>query len=159
MIVVDAGVLGRPQIRPDVTPRGRWRRPRAPTCEALAEAGDRGAAVMAMSRGAAVVARRLFAQAALHGIMGMGGSGNSSIAAAAMQALPIGVPKLIVSTLASGDTRPYVGSSDVTMMYSVVDIAGINRLSERILGNAAAAIAGMAGSYAGRRQRVARASR
>ncbi len=65
----------------------------------------------------------------------------------AMRALPIGVPKLMVSTLASGDTRPYVGAVDVTMMYSVVDIAGINRISERILTNAAAAIAGMARAY------------
>jgi uncharacterized protein (UPF0261 family) len=65
-----------------------------------------------------------------------------------MRALPVGVPKLMVSTLASGDTRPYVGAVDVTMMYSVVDIAGINRISERILSNAAAAIAGMAQSYA-----------
>jgi uncharacterized protein (UPF0261 family) len=66
-----------------------------------------------------------------------------------MRALPIGVPKLMVSTLASGDTRPYVGAVDVSMMYSVVDIAGINRISERILTNAAAAIAGMARAYAG----------
>lgn len=84
--------------------------------------------------------------------MGMGGSGNSSIAAAAMRELPVGVPKLIVSTLASGDTRPYVGANDVTMMYSVVDIAGVNRVSERILSNAAAAIAGMAGAYAKRKR-------
>src|SRR4029079_18693879 len=68
----------------------------------------------------------------------------SSIAARAMRALPVGVPKLLVSTVASGDTRPYVGAVDVTMMYSVVDIAGINRVSARILANAAAAIAGMA---------------
>jgi uncharacterized protein (UPF0261 family) len=78
----------------------------------------------------------------------MGGSGGSSIIGRAMQALPIGVPKLIVSTMASGDTKVYVGSSDIAMMHSVVDIAGINGVSERILGNAAAAVAGMASAYA-----------
>jgi uncharacterized protein (UPF0261 family) len=74
----------------------------------------------------------------------VGGSGNSSIGAAAAQALPVGVPKLIVSTVASGDTRPYIGATDVSMTYSVVDISGLNRISERILSNAAGAIAGMA---------------
>src|SRR3990170_4454506 len=102
---------------------------------------------MAMARGAAEVARRLHAAGRLDGILGIGGSGGTSIAAAAMEALPIGVPKLIVSTMAAGDTRPYVGSSDVAMLHSVVDFAGIDRLSERILTNAAAAIAGMAGTY------------
>jgi uncharacterized protein (UPF0261 family) len=72
-----------------------------------------------------------------------GGSGGSSIAAAAMRALPVGVPKLLVSTVASGDTRPYVGAVDVTMMYSVVDISGVNSVSARIMANAAGAIAGM----------------
>jgi uncharacterized protein (UPF0261 family) len=107
-------------------------------------AHDRGPAVQAMARGAAEVVRRLHAEGRLDGILGVGGSGGSSIVAAAMQALPVGVPKLLVSTMASGDTRPYVGESDVAMLYSVVDISGINGLSERILTNAAAAIAGMA---------------
>jgi uncharacterized protein (UPF0261 family) len=74
----------------------------------------------------------------------LGGSGGTSIAAGAMRALPVGVPKLIVSTMASGDTRPYVGTTDITMTYSVVDVAGINSVSARILDNAAAALAGMA---------------
>ena len=113
---------------------------------ALAEAGDRGAAVEAMARGAAEVARRLHAEGRLDGIVSVGGSGNSSIAGLAMRVLPVGVPKLIVSTVASGDTRPYVGASDVTMTYSVVDIAGINQISARILTNAAGAIAGMVGA-------------
>jgi uncharacterized protein (UPF0261 family) len=95
-----------------------------------------------------VIVRDLFAAGRLHGILGLGGSGGSSIATQAMRALPVGVPKLMVSTLASGDTRPYVGAVDVTMMYSVVDIAGINRISERILTNAANAIAAMARGYA-----------
>jgi uncharacterized protein (UPF0261 family) len=87
---------------------------------------------------------RLHAEGRLDGILSVGGSGNSSIAAQAMRGLPVGVPKLIVSTLASGDTRPYVGATDVSMTYSVVDISGLNRISERILSNAAGAIAGMA---------------
>ncbi len=111
---------------------------------ALAAAHDRGPAVAAMTRGAIEVVKRLYAEGRLNGILGAGGSGGTSIVSAAMQALPVGVPKLVVSTVASGDTRPYVGTSDVAMMYSVVDIAGINGLSEKILTNAAAAIAGMA---------------
>jgi uncharacterized protein (UPF0261 family) len=97
-----------------------------------------------MGQGAARVVKRLHEEGRLDGILSLGGSGGSSIAAAAMRELPVGVPKLIVSTVASGDTRPYVGASDVTMTYSVVDISGLNRISERILSNAAAAIAGMA---------------
>jgi uncharacterized protein (UPF0261 family) len=111
---------------------------------ALAAAGDRGPAVAAMTRGAVEVVKRLHAEGRLDGILGMGGSGGSSLVSAAMQALPVGVPKILVSTVASGDTRPYVGTTDIAMMYSVVDIAGINGLSERILTNAAAGIAGMA---------------
>lgn len=111
---------------------------------ALREANDRGAAVETMCRGSAAVVARLHAEGRLDGLLTVGGSGNSSIGAAAAAALPVGVPKLIVSTVASGDTRPYVGAKDVTMTYSVVDISGLNRISERILANAAGAIAGMA---------------
>ncbi|MFC1464824.1 MAG: Tm-1-like ATP-binding domain-containing protein [Candidatus Brachytrichaceae bacterium NZ_4S206] len=151
VILVDAGILGAPQAKPTIT-REEVARAAGAEVAALAAAGDRGAAVMTMARGAAEIAKRLYAEKKLDGIMGMGGSGNSSIAAAVMRELPVGVPKLIVSTLASGDTRPYVGANDVTMMYSVVDIAGINRVSERILSNAAAAIAGMATAYAKRKR-------
>jgi uncharacterized protein (UPF0261 family) len=111
---------------------------------ALERSGDRGAAMAAMTRGAVRVVRRLHAEGRLQGLLGIGGSGGSALIAAAMQALPIGVPKLLVSTMAAGDTRSYIGTSDVTMMYSVVDLAGLNRISERVLANAAAAIAGMA---------------
>jgi uncharacterized protein (UPF0261 family) len=111
---------------------------------ALAAAGDRGPAIAAMTRGATEVTRQLHADGRLDAIIGLGGSGGSSLIAAAMRALPIGVPKLLVSTMASGDTRPYVGTSDIAMLYSVVDIAGINPISELILANAAAAISAMA---------------
>ena len=147
VILVDAGVMGSPQVKPDVT-RETVAHAASVVVADLAAAGDRGAAVMAMTRGAEAIALKLFEEGNLQGVLGMGGSGNSSIAAQAMRALPIGVPKLLVSTLASGDTRPFVGESDIAMLYSVVDIAGINRLSERILTNAANAIAGMAKGYA-----------
>ena len=142
-MLVDAGVLGEPQIEPDV---GREEVARAGGADhaELVRAADRGAAVDAMGRGAAAVLARLHAEGRLDGAAAVGGSGNSSIAAQAMRDLPVGVPKLIVSTVASGDTRPYVGATDVTMMYSVVDISGINQISSRILTNAAGAIAGMA---------------
>jgi uncharacterized protein (UPF0261 family) len=146
-VLVDAGVLGEPQVPADVTREEVARAGGADHAE-LARAGDRGEAMTAMGRGAGAVLERLHADGRLQGTASVGGSGNASVAAAAMRALPVGVPKLIVSTLAAGDTRPYVGASDVTMMYSVVDIAGINRISARILGNAAGAIAGMAGAPA-----------
>jgi uncharacterized protein (UPF0261 family) len=107
-----------------------------------------------MTRGATAIVRQLYADGRLDGILGLGGSGGSSIIAAAMQALPVGVPKMLVSTMASGDTRPYVGTSDIAMMYSVVDIAGINGLSEKILTNAAAGMAGMAKATAAFTSRI-----
>src|SRR3954464_14706174 len=142
VVLVDAGVF-EPQAEADV-PREEVATAGDADVATLAEDGDRGAAVDAMGRGAAEVVRRLHEEGRLDGILCVGGSGNSSIAAQAMRVLPVGVPKLIVSTLASGDTRPYVGAKDVTMTYSVVDISGLNRISERILSNAAGAIAGMA---------------
>lgn len=117
---------------------------------ALRERRDRGEMMTTMGLGAAVVVRRLFDEGRVHGLLAVGGSGGSSVAAPAMQALPIGVPKLLVSTMASGDVAPYVGEVDATLMYSVVDVAGINSVSSAVLGNAAAAIAGMARAYAER---------
>jgi uncharacterized protein (UPF0261 family) len=147
VVLVDAGVMGEPLAEPDI---GRDEVARAAGAEVteLAATGDRGAAVETMARGAAEIVKRLRAEGRLDGILGLGGSGGSAIATYAMRQLPIGVPKVMVSTVASGDTRPYVGAVDVTMMYSVVDIAGINQISARILTNAAAAIAGMADAQA-----------
>jgi uncharacterized protein (UPF0261 family) len=141
VVVVDAGVY-EPAVAPDIG-RDEVARAGGADVSQLAAAGDRGAAVTAMAQGAVAVLQRLHAAGSLQGALGVGGSGGTSIVAAAMRALPVGVPKLVVSTLASGDTRPYVGAVDVTMMYSVVDIAGINSVSARILSNAAGAIAGM----------------
>jgi uncharacterized protein (UPF0261 family) len=142
VLLVDAGVLGDPSVPADVG-RAEVAAAAGADVTALAAAEDRGAAVETMARGAAEVVRRLHAEGGLDGVAALGGSGGSSIATYAMRQLPVGVPKLMVSTLASGDTRPYVGAVDVTMMYSVVDIAGLNQVSGRILANAAGAIAGM----------------
>jgi uncharacterized protein (UPF0261 family) len=142
VILVDAGVMS-DRSPGDIT-ADEVARAAGEDRATLAAAGDRGPAVAAMTRGAVAVVRRLYDEGKLHGILGMGGSGGSSLISAAMQGLPVGVPKLLVSTVASGDTRPYVGTSDIAMMYSVVDIAGINGISEKILTNAAAGIAGMA---------------
>jgi uncharacterized protein (UPF0261 family) len=141
--LVDAGVLGEPSTAPDIT-REEVARAAGAEIEQLVSAGDRGAAVETMSRGAAEVVERLHREGRLDAVIGMGGTGGTSLVTYAMQQLPVGVPKLVVSTVASGDTRPYVGAVDITMMYSVVDVAGINQISARIIGNAAAAIAGMA---------------
>ena len=143
VILVDAGVLGEPTTVPDIS-REEVAQAAGAEIGQLVAAGDRGAAVETMSRGAAAIVGRLHAENRLDAIVGMGGTGGTSLVTHAMQQLPVGVPKLVVSTVGSGDTRPYVGAVDITMMYSVVDIAGINQISARIIGNAAAAIAGMA---------------
>ena len=101
---------------------------------------DRGQAVAAMAE---ALTRFIVSRTDVAGILGMGGSGNSTIVTAAMRALPIGVPKLMVSTLASGNVAPFVGPSDITMMHSVSDVAGLNAISRKVIGNAAHAIAGM----------------
>jgi uncharacterized protein (UPF0261 family) len=142
VLLVDVGVH-EPSVVPDVG-RDEVARAGGADIRELAAAGDRGAAVGAMARGAEVLLPRLHAEGRLDAVIGLGGSGGSSIVTAGMRALPVGVPKLMVSTLASGDTRPYVGAVDVTMMYSVVDISGVNSVSARIMANAAGAIAGMA---------------
>ncbi len=142
-ILVDVGVLGEPRVTPDVT-RDEVAQAAGADLRALADADDRGAAVETMARGAAQVVAALHADGRLDGVLALGGSGGTAVATEAMRALPVGVPKLMVSTMASGDTRPYVGATDISMTYSVVDIAGINAVSARILANAAAAMAGMA---------------
>ncbi len=147
VLLVDAGINEPVGIEPDVA-RDAVAEAAGARIEELASAGDRGGAVQAMARGASAVVRRLYDEGRFDGILALGGSGGSSIAAAAMRALPVGVPKLLVSTMAAGDTRPYVGATDLTMMASVVDIAGVNSVSARIMTNAAAAIAGMVGARA-----------
>jgi uncharacterized protein (UPF0261 family) len=147
VLLVDAGINDPVGVQPDVA-RDAVAEAGGARIEELASAGDRGAAVEAMARGAPGLVRRLFDEGRFDGILALGGSGGSSIATAAMRGLPVGVPKLMVSTMAAGDTRPYVGATDLTMMASVVDIAGVNSVSARIMTNAAGAIAGMVGARA-----------
>ncbi|MGO1326140.1 MAG: Tm-1-like ATP-binding domain-containing protein [Brachybacterium tyrofermentans] len=127
--------------------------------EELAEHRDRGEYMDVMGRGAAVIVQRLVEEDAIHALLCVGGSSGSSVSAPAMQAVPVGFPKLLVSTMASGDVSPYVGEVDATLMYSVVDVAGINSISRLVLGNAAGAAAGMARAYEQRRMLPAESHR
>jgi uncharacterized protein (UPF0261 family)/ABC-type branched-subunit amino acid transport system ATPase component len=111
-----------------------------PQGESAVFSGDRGSAVAAMATAFEAFVRT---RRDIGGLISAGGSGGTSLATQAMRALPIGLPKVMVSTMASGDTRPYVGPSDICMMYSVTDVQGINRISEKVLANAAHALAGM----------------
>ncbi|MDE0297417.1 MAG: Tm-1-like ATP-binding domain-containing protein [Candidatus Poribacteria bacterium] len=140
--VINTGILGDPQFEPDVSAE-QVANAGGTSLTALRHEGDRGNSVAAMANGAAQIVERLNNDEVIDGIISLGGSAGTTIGTTAMRALPVGVPKLMVSTLASGDTSPYVDTKDITMMYSVVDIAGVNSLSRQILTNAAGAIAGM----------------
>jgi uncharacterized protein (UPF0261 family) len=134
-LVLDAGT-GEPPWTPDVG-AARVAAAGGGDLDALRAAGDRSAALDAMCRGVAVVASELFAEGRVDGMIAIGGSGGTAIGTSAMRAMPVGLPKVMVSTMASGDVSAYVGVTDITMMYSVTDVAGLNRVSRRILANAA----------------------
>ena len=140
--VVNTGILGEPSFEPDVS-AGEVAEAGGTSLQALQGGGDRGVAVAAMAEGAAKIIAQLQSDGKIDGVISLGGSAGTTIGTTAMRAVPVGVPKIMVSTLASGDTSPYVDTKDVSMMYSVVDIAGINSLSRQILANAAGAIVGM----------------
>jgi uncharacterized protein (UPF0261 family) len=140
--VADAGAVGPPAFEPDIS-RERLFSLAGAKYETVRAQGDRGKAITLAAEGAARLAADLFQKGLLSGVLGLGGSAGSTIASAAMRALPVGVPKLLVSTLASGQVRHYVGTRDVLILNSVVDLAGINRISRLVLDNAAAAMAGM----------------
>jgi uncharacterized protein (UPF0261 family) len=141
-IVIDVGVLDQALFEPDVS-RTEVAAAANESLASLQMNRDRGRSVAAMAVGAEVILRRLFEQRSIHGVASLGGSAGTTIATAAMRSLPFGFPKLMVSTVASGDIRPYVDTRDICMMPSVVDIAGLNYVSRRILINAAGAICGM----------------
>lgn len=141
-VLVDLGVLGDPLITPDV-PAADVARAAGADLALLRSRGDRGDAVEAMQRGACALLPAWYAEGRFDGVLGLGGGGGTTMITAAMRTLPVGVPKVMVSTMASGNTAPYVDVKDITLMYSVVDIAGLNPLSRRILGNAAGGICGM----------------
>jgi uncharacterized protein (UPF0261 family) len=142
-LVIDAGVTGPPHFAPDVA-RDKVFAAAGTTLDAVVKANDRGQAVELAAKGAAKLVVELHLQGKVDGIIGLGGSAGTTIGTAAMRALPFGVPKLMVSTLASGQVKSFVGVRDILMMHSVVDISGINRISRTVLTNAANAMAGMA---------------
>jgi uncharacterized protein (UPF0261 family) len=141
-LVIDAGVQGPPSFAPD-TGREEVFAAAGTSLVEVVKAGDRGQAVTLAAKGVARIVQDLHAKGQVDGILGLGGSAGTTIATAAMRALPFGIPKLMVSTLASGQVKHYVGVRDILMLHSVVDISGLNRISRRILRNAATAMAGM----------------
>ena len=141
-LTIDVGVLGKPFYQAEIT-ADAVARAGGDDLIALRTSENKARAMTAMTRGAATVAAQLHAAGRIDGIVGLGGTAGTTIGTSAMRALPIGFPKLIVSTVAAGDTRPYIGTKDIAMMYSVVDIAGLNGISGPILANAAGAIVGM----------------
>lgn len=141
-LVVDFGVMGEPAFAPDIGP-AEVVEAGGGDLERLRSGEHKDEAMRVMAAGLAVIVERLHDQAKLDGIIGMGGSGGTSIATAGMRMLPVGVPKLMVSTVGGGDVSAYAGTKDITFMPSIVDVAGINRISRGIYANAAGAIAGM----------------
>ena len=149
-LLIDVGCLDAPTVTPDI--------PRAEVLAALGEDSsailarrDRGECVALMARAAARCVARLAKEGKIHGIISLGGGGGTAIATTAMRSLPLGFPKVMVSTLASGNTAPYVGTSDIVMIPAIVDVAGINRVSRPIFENAAGAIGGMVTAAENRR--------
>jgi len=140
--VVDFGVLGEPVFEPDI-PREQVSQAGGGDLAFLRSGDHKDEAMKVMASGLAEVVRGLYEDKKLDGIIGMGGSGGTSIATTAMRTLPVGVPKVMVSTVGGGDVSAYTGTRDITFMPSIVDVAGINSISRAIYTNAAGAIAGM----------------
>ena len=141
-VVVDTGCLGSPTIVADVSRMEVFDAAGLLLADLVAR-NDRGAAVTGATLGATRLVAGAHARGEVAGVLALGGSAGTAIGTSAMRALPIGVPKVMVSTVASGQVRPYVGDRDILMLNSVVDILGINRISRTILGGAARAMAGM----------------
>ena len=142
-LIIDLGVLKDPPFEPDVT-RQRVAGAAGERIQTLAQSGDRGRAVAAMTRGVERILPDLFEQGRIHAAIGIGGSAGTTMATAAMRALPMGVPKVMISTLAGGDVSAFVGSKDITMIPSIVDISGLNRISRQVIVQGASAVAAMA---------------
>ena len=142
VLIVDVGALGDSRLKPDIT-RLDVAAAAGVDFGALIAKRDRGETVAAMSKGAPIVLSRLLSEKKIDGVISLGGGGGTAIGTAAMRALPVGFPKVMVSTLASGNTAQYVGVKDIVMFPSIVDVAGLNRISRQILTRAAGAICGM----------------
>jgi len=140
--LVDAGAIGTSTVQADISREEVFAAAGRSLVEVVAQ-NDRGAAISAAAAGVEQIVTAAFAAGQVDGVLALGGSAGTTIGTQTMRALPIGVPKLMVSTLASGQVRPWVGDKDILMLNSVVDIAGINRISRQILLQAAAAMAGM----------------
>jgi uncharacterized protein (UPF0261 family) len=141
-LLIDVGVLGEPGVQADIS-REEVAAAGGASLAELVTRQDRGEAMAAMSRGAVALLPRLYAEGRFQGVIALGGSGGSSVACAAMRALPLGVPKVMVSTVAGGDVSGYVGVSDIVMVPAIVDVAGLNRISRGVFARAAGAICGM----------------
>ncbi len=141
-LIIDVGTAGPPTLKPDVTREEVVAMAGADLDEIMAR-NDRGVAVAAMTRAAPIALAKLQESGRIEAVISLGGGGGTAIGTAAMRVLPLGFPKLMVSTLASGNTAQYVGVKDIVMMPSVVDVAGLNRVSRLILARAAGAICGM----------------
>jgi uncharacterized protein (UPF0261 family) len=141
-LVVDFGVMGKPVFNPDIS-RDEVARAGGGNLSYLASGDHKDGAMQVMATGLTVVVRQLYEHGKLDGIIGMGGGGGTSVTSAAMRSLPVGIPKVMVSTLGGGDISVYAGTRDITFMPSIVDVAGINRISRAIFTNAAGAITGM----------------
>jgi uncharacterized protein (UPF0261 family) len=150
VLLMDVGILRDPGTSPDVTRHEVARAGGVPDLAALVASGDKGKCIAAMIRGVAATTQELLCRNAFDGILGIGGGQGTDIAASAMRCAPRGMPKLLVSTIASGKATfgPYVGTKDITMMHSIVDLQGLNFLIRRILSNAVGAICGMVGASA-----------
>ena len=143
-LLIDVGTGGPATIQPDIT-REQVAAAAGIDLAALMAKKDRGECVVAMTKAAPALVAKLAAEGRIHGIISLGGGGGTAIGTAAMRALPLGFPKLMVSTLAAGNVAPYLGTKDITMMPSIADVAGLNRLSRVIFTRAAGAICGMVG--------------
>jgi uncharacterized protein (UPF0261 family) len=141
-ITINTGVQGRPYFEADISNEQVASEGGASLSDLIAR-NDRGFAVEAMMNGAVNIVTGLHRQGKVAGVIGMGGSAGTTIGTAAMRALPVGIPKVMISTIASGNTRPYVGTKDITMVNSIVDISGLNSISRITLANAAFSIIGM----------------
>jgi len=146
-LVINTGVVGKPGFKPDVSAAAVARAGGVGLKE-LQRRADKALAMEVMTRGVAQVVRRLHDQGKIDGVLSMGGTAGTAIGTSAMRALPLGVPKVMVSTVASGDTSAYVGTRDIVMIPSVVDVAGVNRISAPIYARAVGAIVGMVATKA-----------
>ncbi|MCB1209590.1 MAG: Tm-1-like ATP-binding domain-containing protein [Verrucomicrobiales bacterium] len=142
-LLIDTGSGEAPTVTPDIT-REEVAAATGVDLAGIAIRKDRGEAVTAMAGAAAVLLSKLVAEGRIQGVISLGGGGGTAIGSAAMRALPIGLPKVMVSTLAAGNVAPYVGTKDIVMFPSIVDVSGINRISRVLLARAAGAICGMA---------------